>query len=117
MSTNSIVVGTTRSGLTIAASWSCRGSGIGTTPALGSIVQKGKFCASIPAFVNALKSVDLPTLGNPTMPHLKPMLSPLALMQGVHGLIPSALNNVVNKTEGVIHRLINLSALFRGRFS
>jgi hypothetical protein len=45
------------------------------------------------------------------------MLSPLALMQGVHGLIPSALNDVVNKTEGVIHRLINLSALFRGRFS
>src|SRR6056300_702253 len=74
MSTNSIVVGTTRSGLTIAASWSCRGSGIGTTPALGSIVQKGKFCASIPAFVNALKSVDLPTLGRPTIPHLKPMV-------------------------------------------
>jgi hypothetical protein len=45
------------------------------------------------------------------------MLSPLALMQGVHGLIPSALNDVVNKTEGVIHRFINLSALFRGRFS
>jgi hypothetical protein len=27
----------------------------------------------MPAFVNALKSVDLPTFGSPTMPHLKPM--------------------------------------------
>jgi len=26
-----------------------------------------------PVSVNALKSVDLPTFGRPTMPHLKPM--------------------------------------------
>ena len=43
-------------------------------PILGSIVQKGKFAAS--AFfeaVNALNKVDLPTLGNPTIPHLNPI--------------------------------------------
>ncbi|MFT7417515.1 MAG: hypothetical protein ACI9DS_002668, partial [Glaciecola sp.] len=43
------------------------------TPVLGSIVQNGKFAASMPAFVKALKSVDLPTFGRPTMPHLKPI--------------------------------------------
>jgi hypothetical protein len=52
----------------------CRGSGTGTTPAFGSMVQKGKFSASMPARVRALKSVDLPTFGRPTMPHLNPMV-------------------------------------------
>ena len=34
-----------------------------------SMVQKGKFAASAVAFCrSALKSVDLPTLGSPTMP-------------------------------------------------
>ena len=41
MSTNSMVVGTTRCGLTMAASCARRGSGTGTTPTLGSIVQNG----------------------------------------------------------------------------
>jgi hypothetical protein len=50
------------------------GSGRGTLPTFGSIVQKGKFSAGIEDFVNALKSVDLPTLGSPTMPHLKPII-------------------------------------------
>ena len=43
-------------------------------PIFGSIVQKGKFAAF--AFfdeVKALKSVDLPTLGKPTIPHLNPI--------------------------------------------
>jgi hypothetical protein len=31
-------------------------------------------CAAA-VLVKALKSVDLPTLGKPTMPHLKPILS------------------------------------------
>src|SRR5690606_15626872 len=45
-----------------------------TSPTLGSMVQKGKFAAWAAAvWVRALKSVDLPTLGRPTMPHLKPM--------------------------------------------
>jgi hypothetical protein len=69
-----IEVGTTRSGFTIAASSCRRGSGIGTTPELGSIVQNGKFSAAMPALVSALNSVDLPTLGRPTMPQLKPMM-------------------------------------------
>src|SRR5690606_22084404 len=76
MSTNSIVVGITRSGLTIAASASSRGSGTGTMPVFGSIVQNGKLAAAMPALVNALNRVDLPTLGRPTMPHLIPMLTP-----------------------------------------
>jgi hypothetical protein len=50
-------------------------SGTVTIPTFGSIVQKGKFSAC--AFfdvVNALNKVDLPTLGNPTIPHLKPII-------------------------------------------
>ncbi|MFT4813756.1 MAG: hypothetical protein ACI9WR_001060, partial [Paracoccaceae bacterium] len=35
----------------------------------------GKFSAAMPALVSALKSVDLPTLGNPTIPHLTAMMS------------------------------------------
>ena len=47
-------------------------SGTGTTPTLGSIVQKGKFAAcALLEFVKALNKVDLPTLGSPTIPHLK----------------------------------------------
>lgn len=34
----------------------------------GSIVQKGKFSAGMPIFVRTLNSVDLPTLGSPTIP-------------------------------------------------
>ena len=79
MSTNSMVVGMTRCGFTISASLSSRRSGTGTTPVLGSIVQKGKLAASIPALVNALNNVDLPTFGRPTMPHLNPMMEPLKL--------------------------------------
>ena len=74
ISTNSMVVGRIRCGLTISASLSRRGSGIGTTPVFGSMVQKGKLAASIPALVSALNRVDLPTLGKPTIPHLNPMI-------------------------------------------
>src|SRR5690242_9921446 len=73
MSTNSTAVGTTFCGLTIAASAFSRGSGTGTTPTFGSIVQNGKLAAAMPALVSALNRVDLPTLGSPTMPHLMPM--------------------------------------------
>ncbi len=73
ISTNSIVVGITRCGLTIAVSLSKRGSGTGTMPVFGSMVQNGKFSAAIAAFVNALNNVDLPTFGRPTIPQLKPM--------------------------------------------
>jgi hypothetical protein len=63
-----------RSGFTSSANLSKRGSGIGTMPEFGSMVQNGKFSASMPALVSALKSVDLPTFGRPTMPHLKPIV-------------------------------------------
>jgi len=47
-------------------------SGTGTTPTFGSIVQNGKLAAcALLEFVRALKSVDLPTFGKPTIPHLK----------------------------------------------
>ena len=39
----------------------------------GSIVQKGKFAAAAFAEVKALKMVDLPTFGRPTIPQVKPM--------------------------------------------
>ena len=45
-------------------------------PTLGSMVQKGKLEAAIPALVSALNKVDFPTLGKPTMPHLNPMFIP-----------------------------------------
>ncbi len=76
MSTNSMVVGSTRSGLTISARAFRRASGIGTMPLFGSMVQNGKFSAAIPDLVRALNRVDLPTLGRPTMPQLNPMLCP-----------------------------------------
>jgi hypothetical protein len=44
-------------------------------PTFGSIVQKGKFSAGIDDFVKALKRVDFPTLGSPTIPHLKPIIN------------------------------------------
>jgi hypothetical protein len=50
-------------GCTISAIWPSRASGIETMPEFGSIVQKGKFSAAMPALVSALNSVDLPTLG------------------------------------------------------
>src|SRR5690554_4592507 len=77
ISTNSIVVGSTRSGLTISARGPKRGSGTGTMPVFGSMVQKGKFSAAIPDLVKALNRVDLPTLGKPTIPQLKPMVGTL----------------------------------------
>jgi hypothetical protein len=63
--------------LTIADILSCLGSGIGTTPVLGSIVQKGKFSALMPALVSALNKVDLPTFGRPTIPQVKPIIKSL----------------------------------------
>ena len=69
MSTISHVAGTMRPGCTISASLVSRSSGTVMTPRLGSIVQKGKLAACALALVRQLKSVDLPTLGNPTIPH------------------------------------------------
>ena len=75
MSTNSIALGTTRAGCTMSAMRCRRGSGTGTTPVFGSMVQNGKFSALTAAWVMALNSVDLPTFGSPTMPQLKPIAS------------------------------------------
>jgi hypothetical protein len=58
-------------GLSISASLISRLSGTVITPRFGSMVQKGKFADCAFALERQLKSVDLPTLGRPTMPHLK----------------------------------------------
>jgi len=50
-------------------------SGTLTIPRFGSIVQNGKFSAGIDDLVIALKRVDLPTLGNPKIPHLNPIIT------------------------------------------
>ena len=71
MSTISIVVGTTLSGLTIVSKISKRGSGTEIVPTFGSIVQKGKFADCAFAFDKQLNKVDFPTFGNPTIPHFK----------------------------------------------
>ena len=42
---------------------------------LGSIVQNGKLPAcAFDELVKALNKVDLPTFGNPTIPHLNPII-------------------------------------------
>ena len=69
ISTISIVVGMIFFGLSIFARFTIRSSGTVMTPTLGSIVQKGKFAACALAFDRQLNSVDLPTLGRPTIPH------------------------------------------------
>ena len=56
-------------------------SGTVITPILGSIVQKGKLAASAFAFDNALKSVDLPTFGNPTIPHCNPIYFTILIIE------------------------------------
>ena len=72
MSTNSIVVLIFFFDFDISTNLSSLSSGTGTTPTFGSIVQKGKFAAcALLEFVSALNNVDLPTLGKPTIPHLK----------------------------------------------
>ena len=51
------------------ASCLSRSSGTGTTPIFGSIVAKGKLATYASCFLrSALKSVDLPTFGKPTIP-------------------------------------------------
>ncbi len=77
MSTKVIRAGITCFEPAISASFASRGSGTATSPTLGSMVQKGKFAACAAAVrVSALKRVDLPTFGRPTMPVLKPMSGP-----------------------------------------
>src|SRR5690554_882376 len=74
MSTKLMRAGCTLIDLPISASLSSRASGTETSPTLGSMVQNGKLAAWAAAVrVSALKRVDLPTLGRPTMPILKPM--------------------------------------------
>jgi hypothetical protein len=72
ISTNSIVVFIFFFYFEISTNLSNLSSGTGTTPTFGSIVQKGKLAAcALLEFVSALNKVDFPTLGNPTIPHLK----------------------------------------------
>jgi hypothetical protein len=74
ISTISTVVGTTLWGFTSLSSSVSLSSGTVITPILGSIVQKGKLADCAFAFDRQLNKVDLPTLGNPTIPHFNAML-------------------------------------------
>ena len=77
MSTKVIRVGMICLEWAIAANRSSLASGTATSPTLGSMVQNGKFAACAAAVrVSALNKVDLPTLGRPTIPILKPMIQP-----------------------------------------
>ena len=68
ISTISTVAGNTLSGFTNSSNFSNLASGTLTTPIFGSIVQNGKFALCALALDKQLKSVDLPTFGNPTIP-------------------------------------------------
>src|SRR5882724_8781920 len=71
MSTNSMAVGVIFFDWEICVILASRGSGTVTTPTFGSIVQKGYFSAgALWVRVTALKSVDFPTFGSPTIPAL-----------------------------------------------
>jgi hypothetical protein len=48
-------------------------SGTVMVPRLGSIVQNGKLADCAFALLRQLNKVDLPTLGNPTIPHFNPI--------------------------------------------
>ena len=72
ISTISTVVGMTpRSGLQSSPNLIRRSSGTVMTPTFGSIVQNGKLALCAFALLKQLNNVDLPTLGNPTIPHCK----------------------------------------------
>ena len=73
MSTISTVAGTTRLGLQRLSRISSLLSGTFVDPIFGSIVQNGKFALCALPELTQLKSVDFPTLGRPTMPHLSAM--------------------------------------------
>ena len=74
ISTKSKTAGIIFSEFTILFNSSSLLSGRGTMPTFGSIVQNGKFSAcALLEFFKALNKVDLPTFGNPTIPHLKPI--------------------------------------------
>ena len=54
------------------------------------MVQNGKFSAGTDRFVNALKSVDFPTLGKPTIPIDSDMAELFCLSaESVHQPVPS----------------------------
>ena len=68
MSWNSIVSWTTSLDPTVSAIRSSRSSGTPTTATFGSMVVNAYDAVSAPALVRALKRVDLPAFGRPTMP-------------------------------------------------
>ena len=75
MSTMSTVAGMTLCGLQMSARTSSRLSGTFVDPRLGSMVQKGKLALWALPELMQLKRVDLPTLGSPTIPHLRDISS------------------------------------------
>ena len=72
MSTKVAVAGTRTFWLKHSPIRSSRAAGMRTIPTFGSMVVNGKFDACALTEVMALKSVDFPTFGSPTMPHANP---------------------------------------------
>ncbi len=68
-----------------AASRSRRSSGTAAIATFGSIVVNGYPAASAPAWVRALKRVDLPALGIPTMPTFIAAASPASASSPASG--------------------------------
>src|SRR3989344_5013712 len=83
MSTNSTAAGTSFSDWLSAASFWRRSSGTATTPTDGSMVANGELATKTLFFVRALKRVDLPTLGNPTIPIERAMRNEYTLLSAL----------------------------------
>ncbi len=71
MSTISTVAGMVRLGWQISVRTSRRLSGTLVDPTFGSMVQNGKLALWAFPELTQLNKVDLPTLGKPTIPHLR----------------------------------------------
>eukprot|EP00962_Isochrysis_galbana_P018046 scaffold5190_cov113-Isochrysis_galbana.AAC.10 len=77
-------VGLRRAALSASRCTLSLGSGTATTPILGSMVQKGKLAACAwDSSIRALKRVDLPTFGSPTIPVFRAIeAAPARAMRG-----------------------------------
>jgi hypothetical protein len=71
MSTISTVAGMVLFGEQISVNTSSLLSGTLVNPTLGSIVQNGKLALCAFEELTQLNKVDFPTLGSPTIPHLR----------------------------------------------
>lgn len=75
---------------------------------LGSMVQKGKFsAAAIEVLVNTLKKVLLPTLGSPTIPHLRlvPILPMITIFSSLSSFFLGGIFTALRFCEGDLNEI------------